>query len=154
MPNPETVVFSHVGVCVTDIEKSRMFYKNILGAEDFFSGSYKGDGISRLVAVKSADYRTVLLRLVGTMIELISYGSSSVDDPPAKHNQIGATHIAFQVADLDALYARLRAAGITPNSPPHTLTAADHVDPVLLGSKFMIFRDPDGLQIETFQLSF
>jgi catechol 2,3-dioxygenase-like lactoylglutathione lyase family enzyme len=154
MPNHESVVFTHVGVCVRDLESSTMFYKDILGAKDFFTGSYKGEGISRLVGVKNADYRTVLLRLEGTMIELISYGSDSVDHTPPKHNQIGATHIAFQVADLDALYTRLLAAGIAPNSPPHTLTAADHVDPILLGSKFMIFRDPDGLQIETFQLNF
>lgn len=153
MKNAAKLTFTHVGICVQDIEKSREFYRTVLGASDFFQGNYSGPGISSLVAVKNSDYNSVLLEIEGTMIELINYTAEAKDTTPVTHNQIGSTHIAFQVSNIQSLYETLIEYGVKPNSAPYTLSEKDNVDPFLYGAKFMIFRDPDGLQIETFQFN-
>ena len=59
----------------------------------------------------------------------------------------GASHLALRVDDVDALYAKLVAAGVTVPGRPTTITApgAWH------GARCVYVEDPDGRTVELVQ---
>jgi lactoylglutathione lyase len=58
----------------------------------------------------------------------------------------GTAHTAYFVDDMDALYARLVAAGVRAVSPPVSPTIGPNV-----GGKAVYLMDPDGIRVELIQ---
>lgn len=119
----------HVAVIASDYPRSRRFYVEVLGlaviAEVFREarGSWKCD-----------------LRVGTGQIELFSF-----PDPPPRPSgpeACGLRHLAFSVARLDPVLARLEQAGI--------IVEPVRVDPYT-GRRFTFFADPDGLPLELYE---
>lgn len=136
--------FSHIGICVHDIEAALRFYRDALDfsvAEAFDVGNEVG----RTMELDDVKLRSQFLRRAdGISIELLYFESPDCFGARQRRamNQYGLTHLSFWVDDLDAALARVRAAG----GAVHEKTFKD------LGYIKLIFcTDPDGVRVELMQ---
>jgi len=125
----DTDALDHLALNVSDMERALGFYCDLLGCEVL--GQLRLEGGRR---------KLVYLRCGGAYVELFSVrepagGTPAAHDVPA----LGFQHVAFHAADVDAVAARLRAAGT-----PCTLGPLDAVGNVRLA----FFLDPDGNDVE------
>lgn len=119
----------HIAIICSDYPVSKHFYTQILGLE-----------VIREVYREDRDSYKLDLKAGAVQIELFSF-----PDPPARLSRPEATglrHLAFEVADLDAVTATLKARGI--RSEP---VRSDE----FTGRRFTFFADPDGLPIELYE---
>ena len=112
---------SHVGITVRDLDESVHFYHDLLGLEICTEPSpwFDGPELGRGVGVPGAALRQVCLRLGDTLLELLEYRTPpSATERPLLSHCVGASHVAFQVADIAAPSPRWRrrASGSTPTS--------------------------------------
>ena len=120
----------HVAIIVSDYERSKRFYTQVLGlpivAETFRAerGSYKLD-------LALAD---------GTRLEVFSFPAAPgrVTRPEA----CGLRHLAFGVGDLDTAIVKLLKEGVGVEQV--------RVDGIT-GKRFTFFADPDGLPLELYE---
>ena len=115
---------NHTGISVSDMERSLVFYRDLLEMEVIFDSDVPAnDALSKVVGMNDAAGRVVWLRVGDTMIELWQWdhpaGRPLPDDyVPADK---GVTHYAFEVDDVDALFQRVTAAGFHANTAPQDL---------------------------------
>ena len=134
----------HVGITVSDIERSLAFYAGLLGGDRI--GPFRRSG-PRIDAVTG--YPGVVVHQAfatapdgSTMVELLQYenGSDVVLDPDNGH--VGAAHVAIVVHDLDAVLARLSAEGVPAVSEPIVASAP------MAGHRCVYVLDPDRVRVE------
>jgi catechol 2,3-dioxygenase-like lactoylglutathione lyase family enzyme len=123
----------HVGLVVSDLERSRRFYAGALGLEEVPRPSnFTFDG--------------AWFRFGGTEIHLLAEahttgGAGQPDAGPGAAK--GMTHhLAFEVEDVEAACARLAKNGVALEGGP--MPRGD-------GYVQVFFRDPDGYVLELFQ---
>jgi len=138
----------HFGIVVTDAEKSLHFYVDLLGLKMQRDMQEEGPFIDSISGLKNVKVRTMKMSAAdGNLIELIYYTS----DGHVRKNQgkkdiceIGASHAAFTVENVDDEYEKLKKAGVEFNCPPQI-----SVDGM---AKVAFCRDPDGVLIELVQM--
>jgi catechol 2,3-dioxygenase-like lactoylglutathione lyase family enzyme len=139
----------HVGLTITDIERSIAFYRDVLGMDLAWRQESDTPYIARLTGVPGARLRIAFMRpagLDGPAIELLQYvapGGTVVDTSP---NNPGTAHVCFFVDDLDVTYRELSERGVDFVSAPVPIAAGVHE-----GSIAVYARDPDGITLEFFQ---
>ena len=138
---------NHVNV-VSDMERSLAFYVGLLGMRVTFECDLTGDWIETVSGLPDVSARCVFCQPPGggTRFELLQYRT-----PPGRTlsaaslaNTLGLRHVALEVDDLDALYARLTQAGVPSVSPP--ITVPFSVTGVR--KRLCYLRDPDGALVE------
>jgi catechol 2,3-dioxygenase-like lactoylglutathione lyase family enzyme len=103
---------THVGICVSDLERSLRYYRDLLGFEYEHELSVEGEPTDTLLRLRGVNLRAVYLARDGVRIELLYFASPSAPSPRTRPlNEHGLTHLSFRVADLDATLDALRAAG-------------------------------------------
>jgi catechol 2,3-dioxygenase-like lactoylglutathione lyase family enzyme len=138
--------FLHVGITVTDIERTIAFYEKYFGFRVAFSGQFP-DGFfdaeptlyqlapgakSKLAMIVSPD---------GFTMELFQF----FDEIPAKAavwNQPGYHHICLKVDDVNAKYKEMLADGV------EFYFAPDYKGPPENNEYWVFLKDPDGNMIE------
>ena len=126
---------SHIGVCVTDMDKARHFYEGVFGFRSAF-GFATDDPVSaqllRLAPPASldADY----LWLDGVLLELLAFDPAAPRQPRVM-NEPGLTHLSFFVDDLDATVAAIEQFGGVVRADTNVGVA-------------VFVEDPDGQMIE------
>ncbi len=103
---------THIGICVSDLERSLRYYRDLLGFAYEHELSVEGEPSDTLLRLRGVNLRAVYLTRDGLRIELLYFASPPA--PPARTrvmNERGLTHLSFRVADLDATLDALRAAG-------------------------------------------
>ena len=139
----------HVNIVVADLERAIRFYSDLLGLRRGFEVFLEGEWIETVTGLKGARARCVFMEGddSSARLELLHYEVPTGQSLPASsapHTR-GLRHVAFMVEDLDALVARLRAAGVRVISEPVTVpfAVADK------GRKRLCyFHDPDGTLLE------
>jgi|TARA_R110002020_G_scaffold195177_3_gene396186 catechol 2,3-dioxygenase-like lactoylglutathione lyase family enzyme len=131
----------HTGIVTSDIDKSISFYETFgfkIQKDMIESGSY----IDNFSALKDVIVRTVKMSLDnGDMIELLYYHTHpEKPDMSRKITQIGCSHIALTVPNLDNLYQELSEKGVLFNSEPQH--SPDGY------AKVTFCKDPDGSLVE------
>jgi catechol 2,3-dioxygenase-like lactoylglutathione lyase family enzyme len=141
----------HAGFSVGEMDRSLGFYRDLLGLEVVLDAVRENlptyDAIlgfpdSRLRVVQLED-RNGPFRL-----ELIEYLNPRRQERELKNTWVGAAHMGFYVANLEAEYERLLAAGVRFNSPPQEIVREGK-----LVGKALYMLDPDGITVELFQLA-
>jgi len=129
---------SHLGVCVTDMERSLRFYRDGLGCA--VGPRYE---IDTPISETSGDVRLVsqFVHNGDMRIELLAFASPKpIGTPSSKRYQLGLTHLSFVVDDIDTAAAHLVA---------HGGTIVEGTRSVQEGKVHIIFiADPDGTRIE------
>jgi catechol 2,3-dioxygenase-like lactoylglutathione lyase family enzyme len=136
----------HTGIVVSDMEKSLEFYRDVLGLKSVIDFTEQGAYIDAISNMKGIRLRMVkLVADDGGMIELLHYASHP--RPERKDNQLcelGPTHVAFTVDDVDKTYKEWSARGIRCNSMP--VVSPDGK------AKLFFCQDPDGTFLEIVQM--
>ncbi|MEO1440120.1 MAG: VOC family protein [Chloroflexota bacterium] len=124
---------AHMGLIVRDVEKSRWFYGAVLEMPELtrpeqfqFDGAWFQGGDSEIHLI-AGDHTTAPV---------------GFEDPGDALKTGLATHLAFEIDDLEALVERLNAHNIEIKGGP--MKRGD-------GAMQMYLRDPDGYTIEFFQ---
>ena len=109
----------HTGIVVVDLEASLYFYRDLLGFKIVKQMEETGDFIDTILSMRDIKVTTVkMTSSTGRMIELLKYHSHPEEQKIRKVHEIGISHIALTVDDLDVEYERLKGKGIQFNSPP------------------------------------
>jgi catechol 2,3-dioxygenase-like lactoylglutathione lyase family enzyme len=144
MSDAATFTVSHIGICVSDLERSLRFYCDGLGfsiAEGHAIGNEFADALE---VPRQVDLTSQFIRIEGLSIELLHYRSPGTHShPSASRNQLGLTHLSFVVADLDASLDRLVASGGTLLEATRTKQE---------GIELLFVADPDGVRVELMQM--
>ncbi|MEU0932659.1 MULTISPECIES: VOC family protein [unclassified Embleya] len=139
---------SHLGLCVTDLDRSLRFYCDGLGFAPVTRYDV-GNEVAHTLEVEG-DVRLVsqMIAKAGMVVELLHYASPDpLGAPSRRRNQLGLTHLSFIVEDVDAAAARLVEHGGT--LLPDTRASL----PGETGSTELVFlADPDGTRVELMKL--
>jgi glyoxylase I family protein len=125
----ELLGFHHVGLTVTDLDKSAEWYATVLGFQELFREA-------------SDDRRACVMRFPGgsTGVGLVEFRGG--DQSPFDPARLGLDHLAFTVAteeELGKWAERLTAAGIAHSG-------AIEIPP----GAILNFKDPDGIALALF----
>lgn len=135
---PAMTVWNHVGLCVTDLERSRRFYEGVFGfALQYDLAVPDGPAATLLRVAPPVGLTAVYLQLGGTVLELLHFDRAG--NEPARERSFtepGLTHLSFTVDDLAATCAAVRDHG------GEVLEVTD-----VAGLAIMV-RDPDGQLLE------
>lgn len=138
----------HAGIVVSDLERSILFYRDILGWKILFSDTLGIPNLGEVMGVKDVKGRTVVLQKevgnVQGMIELIEI--SNPRPSSSKEGRDFGTHglrlLSFRVNDIEKVYSDLIKKGVKFLSPPKEL----HFEKYSI--KSCIFLDPDQVRLE------
>jgi len=109
----------HTGVVVEDIDQSLRFYRDLLGFKVTKQMEESGGYIDNMLALKGIKVTTIKMTLPdGQMIEMLKYHSHPRQGAFRDSCEVGISHIAFTVDNLDKEYDRLKKEGIKFNAPP------------------------------------
>lgn len=109
----------HTGIVVIDLETSLFFYRDLLGFKIVKQMEETGDYIDNISSLRNVKVTTVKLTSPsGQMMELLKYHSHSEEQNMRRICEIGISHIAFTVDDLDVEYEKLKDNGVQFNAPP------------------------------------
>jgi catechol 2,3-dioxygenase-like lactoylglutathione lyase family enzyme len=137
--------FRHIGITVSDMQKSLRFYCDYLGLTVFREFlRCEGEYISTLVGVADACINITLLQAPdGSRVELLQYISHPVESGTvARASEAGRPHCAFTVSNIKDLYARREEFDCKFEHPPQFSP-----DGVLVA----YCHDPDGAILELVQ---
>ncbi len=133
----------HVGITVSSLERSLDFYQNAFGFEVTKMMEESGECLDNFSSIKNILVTTVKMKdSVGNMIELLCYKSH-----PRSENfnrmvtEVGCSHIALTVNDLDKLYTKLIEEYDTKFNYPVQVSPDGKV-------KVAFCKDPDGTLLE------
>lgn len=134
----------HVGITVSDMQRSVAFYRDVLGFEvtgtgEAFDEEDKPLDLTRVHLLSTA------MRSENCQIELLQFLSPPGETSAPKMSDAGCVHMALAVSDIHAVYDKLLAAGAQVNAPPQK------DDSGYEWSYWMFFKDPDGTMIEVVQ---
>lgn len=112
----------HVSISVPDIAVARRFYIDLLGAEEITKAEWEPGNawIDAIVGLEGSAAKSFMARLKNIQIEVFQYTApvSPPQDPARPVCRNGYTHIGFQVDDIQAVYEKMLAAGLTFHTPP------------------------------------
>jgi len=134
---------SHIGLCVSDLDRSLRFYCEGLGferAEGYDLTDAAVPGLDKSLEVPGpVAVRSQMIVRDSMKIELLHYATPAVSGTPsARRNQVGLTHLSFWVNDVDAAAAALVDLG-------GTILADTRQAP---GVELVFLADPDGVRVE------
>jgi catechol 2,3-dioxygenase-like lactoylglutathione lyase family enzyme len=140
--------FSHIGICVSDLERSLRFYCGALGFEQAESHAI-GTEFAALMDLPDVAVTSQFIRREGTAIELLAFSEPEPFGPTGRRavHQLGLTHLSFRVADVEAVAARVVALGGTRVGTSRT--SIPFGDTSL---EFVYCTDPDGVRVELMDL--
>lgn len=138
------VAFNHVGQCVTDLDRSKRFYCELL---DFTLEReiHPPDDLSAPLMRLDSPLGFTASYLVrdGLVLELLHFAAEGQTQPyrPRLMNEPGLTHISLSVDDLDAILARVPGYG------------GEVLGDTNIGAGVFV-RDPDGQLVELLPMEY
>jgi len=104
---------THVGICVSDMDRSLAFYRDLLGFRFEHELRLEGEPGDTLLRLHGSKLHATYLERDGVRIELLHFASPPPPPPRSRvMNERGLTHLSFRVVDLEATVTALRAAGV------------------------------------------
>ena len=143
MSAPRILRATHIGICVTDLERSIEFYRDRLGFQYLSRIHVTGEPSDTLLSLTGVDLHAAYLERDGLRIELLYYESpkSPAAERPHPMNETGWTHLSLRVSDLAGLVAELRDRGVR-------VVDTTRIDIPEFGAAAVMIEDPDGVKIE------
>jgi catechol 2,3-dioxygenase-like lactoylglutathione lyase family enzyme len=138
----------HTGFTVSDIERSIVFYRDVLGLKLVKRQTGTAPYLATVTGFEGVRLETALLQPAegGSMLELLQYVSHPASATDRATNRPGNAHLCFRIDDLRSACAELKRRGVTLISEPTEITAGAHA-----GGWAVYLRDPDGFTVELYQ---
>jgi catechol 2,3-dioxygenase-like lactoylglutathione lyase family enzyme len=118
-----TIGFRHVGIVVDDMELQRKFYEQLLGLECYYDQVESGEWLHSILKCGQSTCAHIvkLGKNNATMVELLHFNEWVYrDNGNAKgYNEVGITHMALTVKNLEGLYRAMEREKVHFISPPH-----------------------------------
>jgi catechol 2,3-dioxygenase-like lactoylglutathione lyase family enzyme len=137
-------IYNHTGQVVTDLERSKRFYQEVLGFSPWYEITPPDKATAKLCGLEpplgvTASYMT----LDGFVLELMHYSAPGAAAPFARRvmNEPGLTHLSISVDDVRGTAARAAEYG------------GEIVEESDVGAALFI-RDPDGQLLELLPVAF
>ena len=104
---------THIGICVTDLERAVRFYRDGSASACAPSCSVQGEPSATLLQLRDVDLHAVYLERDGTRLELLYYAAPAAvgDGSPRPMNGRGLTHLSLRVDSVRDTLDTVRAAG-------------------------------------------
>ena len=139
----------HTGITVSNLERSLVFWRDVLGFEFSHTAHQKGELAQEITGVEGAEIKLAVLRAPGGhKIELLEYLAPAdrkrADIRPC---DVGSLHVALLVHDLDSVLERIAASDWKAAGKPQRLQSGPNA-----GKRVVYVRDPDGTTIEFMEL--
>lgn len=136
----------HTGIVVGDLEAALHFYGELLGFKVSKRMDECGAYIDNMLGLKGVQVTTVKMAAPdGNLIEILYYRSHPRKARDKREMcEIGVSHVALTVGDLEREYRRLNDAGVQFYAPPQ-LSPDGY-------AKVTFCRDPDGNPVELVQV--
>jgi lactoylglutathione lyase len=133
-----TNIVNHVGICVTDLARSRQFYETVFGFTHRNDLAPDDAAVARLLQIEPpVGVRVTYLELGEFVLELLHFDRDGNDPARARSfTEPGLTHLSFGVDDLSATCGRVRAHG------------GEVLEDTDLGGLAILVKDPDGQLLE------
>jgi catechol 2,3-dioxygenase-like lactoylglutathione lyase family enzyme len=142
----------HFNLIVSDKEKTKAFYNQLLGLEIALETEIEDDEFSRGVGLPGTRVLATFFKLPNNnaLIETFQYvhPPGKTVPPDAAANNGGWQHLCFQVDDIEQTYQELSAKGIRFLSTPVTISRSH---PAFAGVRFCYFLGPDREVLEILQ---
>jgi catechol 2,3-dioxygenase-like lactoylglutathione lyase family enzyme len=138
--------FNHVGISVTDLDRSIAFYRDMFGMEPLTDPfPFSGDQFSEIMDIPDAQGRMCMIAGGNLWLELFEFANPAgkAKDPNYKVSDRGISHFGFNVEDIAATYDKLKAAGVPVHGRLQTFMGG--------GMRAAYCRDPDGNVFEIMQ---
>jgi catechol 2,3-dioxygenase-like lactoylglutathione lyase family enzyme len=145
----KVIAADHTGITVSNLERALEFWQNVLGFEFSHRAHQTSEMASEITGVPGAEIKLAVVKAPsGHKIELLEYlapvDRKKVDVRPC---DVGSVHVAFTVANLDAVLQKIAASGWKSAGKPQTLKTGPNA-----GKRVVYVRDPDGATIELMEL--
>jgi catechol 2,3-dioxygenase-like lactoylglutathione lyase family enzyme len=143
MRNARLLHYSH---CVSDIERSRRFYTDVLGFETVAEFDFDDPATAQVMDIPGCRFKGIFMKCDGMRIELIGFTEPRPDAKRRKRraDEVGHSHLSFYVTSLDETLADLA---------KRDVVIERHTRAVLAGGiECCVIRDPDGFPIELVQM--
>ncbi len=151
------VSYFHFSFTVGDIERSVQFYQDVIGLKLVHRMIHDQAYTGTQIGFPNALLKVALFNLPGMpqgsspsghFLELIEYARPRGEPTDTTTNRPGAAHLALQVDDIHAEFARLKGLGVRFKSDaPVSITHGRHT-----GGMTCYFLDPDNITLEMVQL--
>ena len=140
----------HLGMTVSDIERSIAFYRDTLG----MTLVGRRECVEEGYVAKQTGYDGVRLSVASfrirpdspSSLEVVQYLNHTGEPVDTSTNRPGGTHLCILVDDLSAAYKQLMSQGVRFKSDPVEITAGPN-----RGGKVIYFCDPDNYVLEMFE---
>ena len=144
MRNARLLHYSH---CVSDLDRSRRFYTEILGFEVVAEFDFDDPATAQVMDLPGCRFTGIFMRRDGMRIELIGFAEPAPDRAyrPRRADEIGHSHLSFYVTSLADTLADLERAGVTIERRTRAVLPG--------GIECCVVRDPDGFPIELVQMA-
>lgn len=138
--------FSHSGICVSDLDRSTAFYRDVFGFKQHHGLKFKGEPAATLLQIKDVEFEVVYLERDDTVIELLHYTEEAPtrDPVPREMNRVGLTHFSFNVDNVGEVCREVEAAG-------GRILSQTQIGEFSGTSSVIFVTDPDGCLIELVQ---
>src|SRR5437588_4953570 len=106
------IAADHTGITVSNLERSLVFWRDVLGFEFSHSAHQKGEMAEQITGVKGAELKLAVIKTpTGHKIELLEY---LAPDQRKKHSDlrpcdVGHIHLALTVESLECLLQKIAA---------------------------------------------
>ncbi len=141
------IAADHTGITITNLERSLVFWQDVLGFELSHRAHHTGDLASEVTGVPGAEILLAVLKGYGHKIELLEYlAPSDRKHADLRPCDVGSVHVALTVDNLDAVLRAIAASGWKAAGKPQTLKTGPNA-----GKRVVYVRDPDGTIIEFMQ---
>jgi len=137
---------NHVGLTVSDLERSIAFYRDTVGMKPGMRTRSGGEWFDVLTHNRGADIDVAYLSLGEFSLQLVQYLAAGGEPLPLAHHRIGNPHLCIEVDDVEAKRREVLAQG--------GFGATPIVD--IMGNRSIrsfYVADPDGVPVEFLQLA-
>jgi catechol 2,3-dioxygenase-like lactoylglutathione lyase family enzyme len=136
----------HTGICVSDLERSITFYRDVMGFKLIKVEEPKATRARKLGVPGAVIQIAVFEYGQGGQVELIQYLEPSAPNTyGGTVNSLGQVHISFKVDDIEQEIERMSELGVEFVGGNDCEVNADGP---LKGWKWVYFKDPDGTNLE------
>lgn len=142
---PQLRAFSHVAMCVSDMNRSLRFYCDVLGFERRETYDFHNEPRHLMEIDAELRFTSQFLKLDGMRLELFCFESPATIDPGPRSpmHTLGFTHLAVRVGDLEEAMQCVIAYGGQILESTRTKMSMPGYD-----CEMVYCLDPDGRRIE------